>query len=777
MIKHFVCQIKQFYADCPKSDNWFGCHAVTSKGRKIRLLGKTLFRPMAGMWLSVDVKLHDRLPNGEKCYKLVYALPCLSRDDMQSVFDAIQMKMLTSDVIDKLYGKYGRDTAYMLEKNIKQVQLDFGFTKEQLQELCLCCNNSYSILHDKFPMLPNYVVNHLVDSVTTVSDTITLVKSILRNPYGFRDIYNKSFRRNISLAVIDKLALDVAHVSVVSPFRIRSHMADVLKDMIYGSGANGSCYIDVSTADNTYLYKLNQSLNGTRFRGEQAVCLMNQSVVCPHMDFNTMLAWLQSESASETSVIYLEHYKDMYWHLYTKSAWVAKETLKQNVLSMLDDEANCDAWDADNEIDDVIDQFSNDLFEKHGYRLDAEQEHAIEFCLSNQLSILTGGPGCGKTATVSYICKAWCHVSHQHVLLLAPTGRAAANLRDATGFGVHTIAKLLFMYDLLHGDVDALKKAFSLTDDGLCIIDECSMVGLEDMSRLFQILSEEFRYQIILVGDKNQLQSVNYGSPFVDMIKSGVVPIARLLTCHRSEVAVIVGNADKILSGDTKIMSSDGFYLSDGVDDTDTQIASQVLQSYGNAVSKLGLKKVLILSAFKDGPAGVYALNIALQQKYNPDGMEIPYARYGSKTYHTYLRVGDRVVCTKNQRKSGIVNGDCGTILRFGKRSITVNFDDYGVITMKPESEESVDIPLDLAYVMTVHKAQGCEYPCVIVSIPNYCHGFAPIANRSLLYTAVTRAKECVCIIGNRSCVDSYIYAIPSIRASTLAEELCEESL
>jgi len=378
-----------------------------------------------------------------------------------------------------------------------------------------------------------------------------------------------------------------------------------------------------------------------------------------------------------------------------------------------------------------------------GFELADRQREAVAAAWRDPVVVLTGGPGTGKTTIVEAVCELGADLGRS-IALAAPTGRAAKRLGEATGRNAQTIHRLLeysfeeggFQYDEDRPlDVDML------------IVDEASML---DTSLLFAVVRAlPPKASLLLVGDVDQLPSVGPGDVLAELIESGAVRVVELTEIFRqSDQSSIVVNAHRINRGEMPVVPrrDDGelvdFYTiaADSAESARDRIVRAVSDRIPGAFGYDPVGDIQILSPMHRGQVGCERLNEKLQTRFHPDAASVE--RYG-RTW----KVGDRVMQTRNNYDLGVFNGDIGRLRSLDERTETLDVAfDGGVVEY---SFEDLD-QLALAYAITVHKSQGNEYPAVVV--PTVTEHYVML-QRNLLYTAVTRARELVVLVGSKRAV------------------------
>lgn len=400
-----------------------------------------------------------------------------------------------------------------------------------------------------------------------------------------------------------------------------------------------------------------------------------------------------------------------------------------------------------------------------GIVLAEAQKDAIYASLKHGVFVLTGGPGTGKTTVVKGIInvleKAGCRI-----LLAAPTGRAARRLAESAGHPALTVHRLL-EYQPSSDGFSFGKDDSEPLDAEAIIVDEASMLDINLTYHLLKAVPGGCR--LIFVGDVDQLPSVGAGSVLKDMIRSGKLPVVRLENVFRqAEVSPIVINAHKINHGQMpEFIQGSDFSLVEFADENSA--AEYTARTYSALTAATDWRSVQVLTPMHKNPCGVQNLNKLLQQYLNPPA----YGKAEINIPGNVLRVGDKVMQIRNNYEKDVFNGDIGRIVRIEGKNVTVAYPERAEGDFVSYSQSEVE-ELQLAYAMSVHKSQGSEYPCVLLlMVPSHYI----MLQRNLLYTAVTRARERVQVIGSKAAVRTAVENDRTRRRySLLAERLQEDS-
>jgi len=394
------------------------------------------------------------------------------------------------------------------------------------------------------------------------------------------------------------------------------------------------------------------------------------------------------------------------------------------------------------------------LEQKYSIEYAPEQKKAIAAALEYDISVITGGPGTGKSEITRTIVEAY-HIQNPQnkIYLCAPTGRAAKRLGEATGREGKTIHRLLHY----HPEVGGFEygRDNPLPGPGLLIVDEVSMMDIELAAALFSAAKE---LQIVLIGDVDQLPSVGPGSVLRDIIVSGRVPTTRLKFNYRQAGgSKIAEYANLVCRGEMPPLQNDGDFEYVPVENAD-QAAEKVFKLVAGVMSDgYGPLDWAVLAPMRRGSAGVNTLNEQLRELVNPAAENRP--EMGG------YRLGDKVMVIKNHYGLGVFNGDLGIVSEVKKNRMTVDFGDFSV-DFAPEDLEI----LTLAYASTIHKSQGSEFPIVIMPLVQQHY---VMLQRNLLYTGMTRAKRRLVLVAEeRSIRQAVQNNVIKERFSLLAERI-----
>lgn len=393
-----------------------------------------------------------------------------------------------------------------------------------------------------------------------------------------------------------------------------------------------------------------------------------------------------------------------------------------------------------------------------GNDLAPEQEQAVRLALTSKVAVLTGGPGCGKSFTVRSIVEL-AAAKKAKVTLVAPTGRAAKRLSELTGHPAATVHRLL----QLRPGGDASYDRDNPLDVDLLVVDEASMLDLILANKLVKAVPPGAH--LLLVGDVDQLPSVGAGEVLRDLLAAPTIPRVRLTQIFRQAAqSGVVTNAHRINAGRPPLLQGLPDFFLFACDDTEATADRTVDVAYSRIPAKFRLdprRDVQVLTPMHRGPAGSGALNTLLQQRLTPHREGQPERRAGGRVF----RIGDKVTQIRNnydKGQAGVFNGTLGIVTQLSTEEQT--------LTVRTDEDESIDYDFDEldelahAYAMTIHRSQGSEYPAVVIPLTTSAW---MMLQRNLLYTAVTRAKQLVVLVGSRRALAAAVRTVGAGRRHT----------
>lgn len=411
-------------------------------------------------------------------------------------------------------------------------------------------------------------------------------------------------------------------------------------------------------------------------------------------------------------------------------------------------------------------------------QLSEKQKEALKEVNNSNVSIITGGPGTGKTTIIKALIDIY-HVNKQKVVLCAPTGRAAKRMSESTGEEAKTIHRLLDIGKIEDNKLENIEADFAPIDADVIVIDEMSMVDVFLMNYVTKAIY--MGTKLVLVGDSNQLPSVGPGSVLKDLIESEKIPTTNLDKIFRQAAqSKIILNAHQVNKGEYFISKEnfentkeDFFFIKEN---SQEKIINQLVSLTTGRLQKFGnydfFQNMQILTPTKKGPLGTRELNKTLQNYINPENKSKKEKKFGEITF----REGDRVMQIKNnydifwdreilgvyENSTGVFNGEIGRIekIDLSEKQLKVVFDDEKNVWYQFQELDQ----LELAYAITIHKSQGSEFDVVIIAVPQT----APmLLTRNLLYTAITRAKKLLIILGGKNTIDFMIQNVDSKKRNT----------
>ncbi len=708
-----------------------GVFQFADEGEYVELSGERIFHPVYGEQFKVE------------SIKIVPPTGC---DAIERYLASGVIKGIGKATAARIVEKFGEDSLRIIDEEPECLASIKGITLKKAQEIA-AWHEERRDLRNALIFLGQYGISNSL-AVRIYSQYGEEVYSIIReNPYRLADdITGIGFRK----------ADEIAYKTGISPnseFRIKSCIIHLL---IKAAG-EGNVYLPEDELIDTLLSTLKPlTLDGVCDieRGQVQKCIMDLAI-----DSRVIIKEGDPNQIYYTSYYYTEYKIAALLHKLNVKGSIREEEIEKRIKEI------------ESQADIVLDDM---------------QREAVAAAAKSGILIMTGGPGTGKTTTINMIIK-YFQKDYERIILAAPTGRAAKRMSEACGREACTIHRLLE----LSGEIEdsSAGARFERNEENpleadIIIIDEMSMVDIFLMAALLKAVSVGTR--LIFVGDSCQLPSVGAGNVLKDMIDSGCFSTVKLEKVFRqAEESDIIVNAHKINHGEQIELrpdSKDFIYIKR--DDPRIILGSILtllrdkLPNYVDA----DICDIQVLSPTKKGPLGVEKINSFLQESINPP-------RKGKKEITAHderFREGDKVMHIKNDyalewelrtgsgfvydRGTGVFNGDIGVITVINEHTLVleVRFDDGKYVIYPFEKLEE----LVLCYASTIHKAQGSEYPAVI--LPLFA-GPPMLMNRNILYTAVTRARKCVCIVGREDTVRNMIdNKVVAARYSGLRDRLLE---
>ncbi len=679
----------------PDSDEEFvlvGTFPVIEEGEYIRAEGTMKVHPVYGEQLSVET------------YKITEPEDSVS---VQRYLSSGAVKGIGEALAKRIVKKFQGDTLRIMEEEPERLAEIKGISERMAMEIGAQVQEKRE-MRDAVLFLTRYGIgmNLAVRIFRQFGDKIYTI--IRDNPYQLADDVT-----GIGFKIADEIAFK-AGIRADSGFRIR---CGILYELSEAAG-QGHLYLPQSE-----LFSRTASLLGIPADGMEEVLrdlAMDRKVV--------VKALPQGDSAVYPFSLYY---------------------MELNTASML--------RDLDIRSQEPVEQILeavNEVERSENIQFDELQRKAVVEAARSGLLVITGGPGTGKTTTINAIIR-YFERQEAEILLAAPTGRAAKRMTEATGHEAKTIHRLLEISGMpqegngrkesdwsgMHFERNELMPL----EADCVIIDEVSMVDIRLMCALLKAVS--IGTHLIFVGDSNQLPSVGPGNVLRDMISSGCINVVRLNRIYRQAAeSDIIVNAHRMIEGepiDLAKRSRDFLFIRQqdpqGILRTMLTLIREKLPDYVRAATA----EIQIMTPMRKGPLGVETLNRSLQEILNPAGP----GKTERELSGTLFRTGDKVMQIKNDYHRGVYNGDIGILKEINTfaETLTVDFDDAaGIEYAYGDAGE-----LDLAYAITIHKSQGSEYPAVVIPV---WQGPRMLLTRNLIYTAVTRAKKCVALVGDPAC-------------------------
>ena len=703
-----------------------GTFPVLTMGASVELTGSYIQHPVYGKQFQVSV-LTEKMPEDAMA--------------MERYLGSGAIKGIGAALAARIVRRFGKDTLHIVEEEPERLAEVKGISEKKAREIAMQVAEKAD-MRKAMMFLQKYGISLNLGARIYQKYGETVYSVLQENPYRLADDIS-----GIGFKIADEIAYRIG-IHTDSDYRIRS----------------GMMYTLLQASRDGHVYLPKEEL----FQKSSELLGVDSSYMEKHlMDLSVDRKLIQKEKNGEILV-----YPTLYYYLELNTARMLKEL---DILYPEEPEMmNKQILQIEKETETVLDEM---------------QKKAVTEAACHGLFILTGGPGTGKTTTINAIIR-YFEGQGVEIRLAAPTGRAAKRMTEATGYEAQTIHRLLELSGMPEDNdqnaqaVHFERNAENPLEADVIIIDEMSMVDIQLMHSLLQAVIAGTR--LILVGDENQLPSVGPGNVLHDIIQSQAFPVIELTKIFRqaSESDIVV-NAHKINRGEQILLnnkSRDFFFLKRYDVDIIIRVVIALIQEKLPRYVEAKPFDIQVLTPMRKGLLGVERLNQILQRYLNPPDA----AKKERESMHGLLREGDKVMQIRNnyqmeweirgrygipiEKGIGIFNGDTGilrTINEFAETAEVEFEDGRGAEYSFKQLEE-----LELAYAITIHKSQGSEYPAVVIPILS---GPKMLLNRNLLYTAVTRARKCVTVVGSEETLREMIRnEKQQQRYSSLDQRICE---
>lgn len=620
-----------------------------------------------------------------------------SEEGIQAYLSSNLIKGIGPVTAANIVARFGKKTFYVLENSPEQLLKVKGITASKLEEIMEGYKKSKSV-RDLMVYMAPYGITPRKAAMIQAHFGDAAVSIVKENPFRLCEV------KGFGFVTVDPIAMNTQHFREDDPLRIKAAI-HYLMEMAQSEG-------HLFLTSQEILERADKLLNHKNVKNsvsERAIRDAGNEMI--HKD-GTLIC--------NAGVFYTKRC----FHAEMGAAAMLVKLCLQMQLSV------------------NVDRILRAVQQREKIILNAKQQEAVKMAFEHPVSIITGGPGRGKTTIIRFIIAVQEELDKNAMILLcAPTGKASRKMAESTGYPAMTIHKAV---GLTGEDGEEEWNNKEPMPDDLIIADEFSMVDMYLADKLFSCIKMGAR--LVMVGDKDQIESVGPGNVFKEMIDSGKIPITVLDECFRQEEdSTIIQNADKINANHMNLTFDDSFCFYPASDDEDAarliqRIYKEELEQHGKNADAIQVLSPLR----KDTKAGSDALNEVLREIVNPKRRGYPEVTNGTRSY----RQGDKVMQIKNN--ADVSNGDVGEVLNIykenGRSKMRVDFGDERIMTYEDEEYW----PLTHAYAMSVHKSQGSEYPVVILPM---LPCFRRMLRRNIFYTAVTRAKEKVIIVGSKRAI------------------------
>ena len=721
----------------------FGCYAEdTETGAKVVLTGNQTRLLDNGDMIQASVIRNDRnWRDGTPWYKAAVLLPVMrSKNDVIDYFSSASFSGIGKKAAEDIYDTLGMRAPYLLLQDISNLdKVPLSVRKKAIIRQSLDSTRELDRIATLYPVFSRRP--KLLEALSERATCFTLLPRLQKDPYQF-------------IGEIPGFTFSVA------------------EEIAYANGmdGHGEC-----RREKLMSYALRYVLNNN-YGGDTYINLADNRAftawidTASHLSGQTIPDWFISreelashvqemENTGSTKLVMHNGEPHMTLRAYDKAedgiaGWVSDQIASGTVVNA-----------TVKQIYRLIDEYMNET----GDMIDDTQRLAVITAIRSPLSIISGGPGRGKTRVAA--CVAWVFdklsAKNSHVVLTSFTGKATRRLMESVHESFDGVTDMSTMLRFVYREKARQykneklgKKSPDMFKGNLVIIDEASMIDIDVMWKFLSIVHGA---QVLIMGDVNQLPSIGAGQTLRDLIDSDVIPVTMLVTCYRASSGILVGNAEAILEdrlSDVVYDDKKFVWTAKGGHELVDAMADEYLGMIDRGYDASDITMLSGFSSLRD-PLSVYDLNAAVQSKRKDLGFVVPKLTYGTKDRNVPIHIGDRCIMTHNAPEEtycdksrgvigeGLFNGDMGFIRDADKYGVKFETDDGRMFTLSYERAQD----LELAYAMTIHKSQGSEYSVVLLAVsPRFAEEWATktsFGSKNLLYTALTRAKNEVHFYGS----------------------------
>ena len=648
----------------------------------------------------------------ERCEEIVPQ----TREGIKGYLSSRLVKGIGPKIADQIVDRFGENALKVIERHPERLLEINGITPAKLDEIKETYEESFRLRALMLHLSPFQITPATATKIYEHFGAKS-VEILQDNPFELCQISGFGFKR------VDAIVLKNG-MEFAAPNRIHGAIVAALSEQ---KNDKGHLYLDEDALK------------------KKALKLLNEKIPLPQLGVKPP----EVEAVLEDMILHGELVSSE-GNVYLIGCFVQEDSTAKNIAELLS------AKTEQTDISFALEHIRKNL----GLALSQRQSEAVYVAFRNNLSIITGSPGTGKTTVLRAIIEVFKSINpNGKIKLAAPTGKASRRMAESTGFNeAKTLHSMLGLVTEDGYSRDTEKKPI---DADLIIVDESSMIDMWLAQQFFGRINPGTR--VVLVGDVDQLQSVGAGDVFRELIRSGLIPVTVLNEIFRqSKDSRIAHNAKKINEADPNLLYGDDFQFVKC--QTQEEAADLICQLFCSEVEKNGVEKVQILSPYRsDGLASVDKLNAAIREMVNPVQDDLPDYKIGSR----YFRIGDKVMQTKNNDKAS--NGDIGFIRKIERDAkdvlkFTIEFSDNRTVEYGMEDMGHIE----LSYATTIHKAMGSEYDIVVIPV---IRSHAIMLNRNLIYTAITRAKKKVILVGQKGMVIMAIHKNETGKRNTLLGE------